>query len=200
MSQKPTYEELALNVKALEKEAFERKQDDEMLLREKNFSESIIDSLPGFFYLFDEKGKFIRWNKNLESVSGYSAGEIGTMSPLDFFVGEDQRNIAERIQDAFMKGEAFAEADFVSKSGSKTPYYLTGHRLKIGDANYLAGMGINITERKQAEEELRKSDETIIERGYPLNWPLKKFKNPAAVDAKTLIVIKAGSFIEPKAR
>ena len=80
MSQKPTYEELALRAKAFENEAFERKQDDEFLLREKDFSKSLIDSLPGIYYLFDEKGKFIRWNKNLESVSGYSAGEIMAQS------------------------------------------------------------------------------------------------------------------------
>ena len=70
MTKKPTYEELELRVKAMEKEAFERKQDNEFSLREKDFSESMIESLPGIFYLFDEKGKFIRWNKNLESVSG----------------------------------------------------------------------------------------------------------------------------------
>ena len=49
MAKKPTYEELDLRVKTLEKEAFERKQDDEFLLRGKYFSELIIDSLPGIF-------------------------------------------------------------------------------------------------------------------------------------------------------
>ncbi len=166
MTKKPTYKELELRVKALEKEALERKQDNEFSLRGKDFSESIIDSLPGIFYLFDEKGKFIRWNKNLESVSGYSGGEISAMSPIDFIAGEDKRNIAEKIQDVFMKGEASFEADFVSKSGYRTPYYFTGRRVKVGDANYLAGMGINTTDRKQAEEALRESEErfrSIIE-------------------------------------
>ena len=173
MAKKPSYEELELRVKTLEKEALERKQDDEFLLRGKDFSESIIDSLPGIFYLFDEKGKFIRWNKNFESVSGYSAGEIATMSPLDFFVGVDKRNIAERIQDVFMKGSSSAEANFVSKSGSETLFYLTGHLIRIGNAKYLAGMGINITDRKQIEETLRESEEkyrTLISNIPDVTW------------------------------
>jgi len=40
--QKPTYEELELRVKTLEKKISERKQNDEFLLRERDFAESII--------------------------------------------------------------------------------------------------------------------------------------------------------------
>ena len=141
----------------------ERKRVEESLLRESNFSESIIDSLPGIFYFFDDTGKFLRWNKNLEKVSGYSTEEISRMSPLDFFEGEDKTNVAERIQEVFIKGEASVEADFVSKNGNKTPYYFNGVLIKIGDKNHLGGMGINITDRKKAETALRDSEERYRE-------------------------------------
>ena len=84
MDKKPSYEELQQKVKALEKEVLGRKRADESLAREKTFSESIIDSLPGIFYFFDNKGKFLRWNKNLEKISEYSTQEISKMIPLDF--------------------------------------------------------------------------------------------------------------------
>ena len=60
------------------------------LQKEKNLSDSIINSMPGIFYLFDHTGKFLRWNKRLETVSGYSREEIAMMSPLDFFEGEEK--------------------------------------------------------------------------------------------------------------
>ena len=39
-----------------------RKQAEAALLREKSFSDAIIDILPGTFYLLDEQGKLLRWN------------------------------------------------------------------------------------------------------------------------------------------
>ena len=70
----------------LEKRVLERTQD---LLREKQFSDTTITSLPGIFYLFDEQGKFLRWNRNFETVSGYSEAEIAQMHPVEFFHAEE---------------------------------------------------------------------------------------------------------------
>ena len=134
----------------------EHKQAEEELRKAKTFSESIIDSLPGIFYFFDEKGKFLRWNKNFEEVSEYSSEEISRMSILDFFKGKDKKIMAERIQEVFIKGQSTAEAEFISKSIKKTPYYFTGLCILIGNIPYLGGMGINIAERKKIEEELKK--------------------------------------------
>lgn len=120
-------------------------------MRERDFSEAMINSLPGIFYLYDDTGRFMRWNKNFQRVSGYSAEEIAGMSPLDFFTGEEKRLIAERIQEVFTRGESSVEADFVSKDGRKTPYYFTGLRIMMGNTPYLIGTGIDITDCKRAE-------------------------------------------------
>jgi len=135
----------------------ERKHVEENLRKEKDFSDTTIDSLPGTFYLFDDQGRFLRWNKNLESVSGYCAEEISKMHPQDLFMGEDRRIIGERIQEVFAKGQSTAEADLVSKDGHKTPFFLTGMRIIIDQKQCLVGLGIDITERKQAEKELRET-------------------------------------------
>ncbi len=126
----------------------ERKQAEEKLEKEKKFSDTTIDSLPGIFYLFNDIGRFMRWNKNFEKVSGYSTQEISGMHPVDFFSGEEKEILGKAIAETFAKGEAGVEADFVSKGGSKTPYYFTGRRLILDDKQCLVGMGIDITERK----------------------------------------------------
>jgi PAS domain S-box-containing protein len=128
------------------------------VLKEKELSENIFNSLPGVFYFYDHNGKFLRWNKNFELVTGYSSGEIATMHPLDFFQGKDKDLIAERINYVFERGESDAEANFTDKNGEFFPYYFTGRRIEMEGQPYLIGMGIDISERKRTEEALRESE------------------------------------------
>ncbi|MEK7698788.1 MAG: PAS domain S-box protein, partial [Planctomycetota bacterium] len=124
----------------------------EKLINERNFSETVINSLPGIFYIFDDKGKFVRWNKNFEKVSGYSAEEMERMGPLDFFEGKNKELIDDRIREVFTKGATIADATLTSKNGRQIPYLFTGQRLATANTSYLVGMGIDLSERKQMEE------------------------------------------------
>ena len=142
----------------------ERKQMENAILKERDFSDAMLNSLPGILYFYDQTGKFLRWNRNFESVSGYSGEQIAQMNPLDFFSGDEKSYIAQKIQEVFENGEANAEAYLVSKDGRHTPYYFTGKRIDIENVPYLIGMGIDITQRKYAEQELRKLNLELEER------------------------------------
>jgi PAS domain S-box-containing protein len=158
MAKKPTYEELEQKLKEYEIKLGACKIIEKELFIEKQFSESAINSLPGIFYIYDKKGKLYRWNKNLEKVSEYSFEEISKMNPFDFFEEKDRKIADHVIQEVFRKGESHVELEVVSKSGKKTPYYLTGVQTKIGNVSYLVGMGLDITERKKIEEALLKHE------------------------------------------
>ncbi|MFA6147448.1 MAG: PAS domain S-box protein [bacterium] len=134
-----------------------RKQAEELILLERDFSKAVLDSLPGIFYLFDREGKFLRWNTNFEEITGYSAEEIGRMHPLDFFAGPDKVSIRERITEVFAAGTAEVEADLVTKSGKRMTYYFIGHTFKVKENPCLIGTGIDISDRKKLEEQLRQS-------------------------------------------
>jgi two-component system CheB/CheR fusion protein len=129
----------------------DRKQAEERISIEERFSDVIVNSLPGVFYLINDRGQFLRWNNALEEVSEYSGEEISKMSPLDFFGGADKPMIAERIRQVFMNGEATAEADFLTKGGGKIPYFFTGKKIEFDHNPCLTGMGIDVTRRRQAE-------------------------------------------------
>jgi PAS domain S-box-containing protein len=149
----------------------ERKEAEEKLTKEKYFSETVINSLPGIFYLVDDEGRFHNWNKNAETVTGYSAEEIEGMKSIEFFEGEDKKLIAEKSQEVFDKGVSFAEADLVLKNGRKIRYYFTGHRLTIDNKQYLAGMGMDISDLKKTHDALllaRREWENIFQAiGHP---------------------------------
>jgi PAS domain S-box-containing protein len=137
----------------------EIKEIEQNLLKEKMFSDMVINSLPGIFYLFDDKGNFQVWNKNFERITEYSAEEICRMNPIDFFEGENKKLIADKIHEVLVKGESNIEATIVTKSGKKLNYYFNGFRLKIENKQHIVGTGIDISERIRAEESLRISED-----------------------------------------
>ena len=137
------------------KDITERKQAEEQIRNEKAFSEAMLDSLPGIFYLFDHTGRILRWNRTFETVSGYSAEEIAAMSPLDFFTGDDRTLIKESIGKVFETGATNVEGTFISKDGRRTPHYFFGVLFVLDGEPCCIGMGIDITQLKHLEAQLR---------------------------------------------
>lgn len=150
----------------------ERRKAEEQLAREKGISDSLIASLPGMFYLFDEEGKFVRWNENLERVSGYSGEELSRMKATDFFADHDRELIAQRIKDVLKMGKSGTEADFRPKNGQVIPYLFSSRPVMIDGLPHLVGTGLDITARKRIEEALQASEERFrqfaVASGYGL--------------------------------
>ncbi|MEP6674927.1 MAG: PAS domain S-box protein, partial [Ferruginibacter sp.] len=129
--------------------------------------ESIINSLPGIFYLFDDNGKYLRWNKNHETVPGYSTEEMQQMYPLNFFDTDEKEMISEKIGKVFTEGFSDAEAHFMSKDGTKTPYYFNGIHIEYEGKPCLLGVAFDLTERKKMEAEIREAEikfRTLVEK------------------------------------
>lgn len=133
-----------------------------VLQKEKDLSDLIINSLPGIFYLFDSAGKFLRWNKRLETISGYTHQEISRMKPTDFFSDTEKAYITSRIQVAFEQGMSDAESALATRSGQEIPHYFNARLIAYEGVPALIGMGIDITERIRAEEKTRLSNERYI--------------------------------------
>ncbi|MFA6289921.1 MAG: PAS domain S-box protein [Opitutaceae bacterium] len=129
-----------------------RRQAELKMRQERDFSDAMLNSLPGVLYLYDQQGRFLRWNDTFEQITGRTATEIATMHPLEFFAGDDREEVAARINEVFEKGESSVEAGFVTKDGRVIPYYFTGIRTRFADRTCLVGVGIDISDRKQAEE------------------------------------------------
>ncbi|GAA0894011.1 hypothetical protein GCM10009122_36910 [Fulvivirga kasyanovii] len=143
----------------------ERVKTQQAISHEKYLSDSIINSLPGIFYLYDRHGRFIRWNDNFELISGYTSEEVSQMHPLDFFDEQDKELLREKIESVFVKGKDEVESYFYTKSKKKIPYYFTGCSVRIEGQEYLIGMGIDITQRLEAEHkalaEYREKETTL---------------------------------------
>lgn len=149
-------EEVAIDVsRALEAARFEeeRVRAEADARRERELVDRILESVPGVIYLYDQDGRFVRWNRSFLDVTGYSIDELAVMTPLDFFRGDDVTSVAERIGQVFATGVGQVEADLVTKAGRAIPYYLTGRRIELDGQPHLVGMGIDISDRLEAQAE-----------------------------------------------
>ncbi|MEX0685666.1 MAG: PAS domain S-box protein [Balneolales bacterium] len=137
----------------LHKETDHRKNIQLQLSNEKTFSDLLINSLPGLFYLFDEHGKMIQWNKNLEDLTGYTTEEIKVMHPLRLISNDDKDSVREAIDRTFITGKSKVEAAILFKDGIELPFYLNGMAIQLNGRNYIIGTGFEIsdlvTERTQ---------------------------------------------------
>ena len=127
------------------------------LIKEKELSDLIINCLPGIFYLQDQFGKYLRWNKNFEIATGYSREEIEKMHPLDFFDKKDHEHMIAATRKVYKDGYNETEAEVVIKNGQRFLYYLNGVAVTYEGKLCLLGTGIDLTARENAQKEIEES-------------------------------------------
>ncbi len=142
----------------------DRYEAQQQLLAEKTFTESIIDGLPGVFYVFDDSGRLIRWNRNFATVLGYDEAELRGRNPFDLFPNDEREAVASAVQRVFRDGSATTEATFVTAAGTHLPYSLTGKRFDTEEGALLVGMGIDVSRQVEAQERIEDLNRQLQQR------------------------------------
>ena len=149
--------DISFALESMEREE-QRRLAEATALAERSFSDMMFDSMPGVLYVCDDRRRMLRWNRSLEVATGYSADEIATMDPIDFFPENDRPLAADRIAEVFRVGESHIEAPLRHRDGTRSPYLLTGQRAVFGGRVCLVGVGMDISERIEAERALKRSE------------------------------------------
>lgn len=141
----------------------ERKRAMEELQKERGFTSAVMNSVPGLLYVYDKDGRLIRWNKAHETMTGYSADELSKMHLYDWYRSseKDRTVVKEEVERAFKEGFASAEAFLETKAGTRIPMYFTAVRVVIDKKPYFVGIGIDITDRKQAESAIKEANKKL---------------------------------------
>jgi diguanylate cyclase (GGDEF)-like protein/PAS domain S-box-containing protein len=146
----------------LEEEIGLRRGAEERLRREKEFSDAVIESLPGAFYLVGPSGEILRWNASLAAATGHAASEIAGMRPQEFITPKDRASVESAIREVLEEGKEISiEAEVADRAGNVRPYAFSGRPLRIGDRAYMIGVGRDITMRRRAEQQMARAKERL---------------------------------------
>ena len=136
----------------------ERKEAEQALLREKLFSEKLLNASGDTILLFEpDTSRAVRWNKHFSKMSGYLDEEIATMSvPFDLHSDKDIWQAQDAVAKIFRDGLCRVELSLITKNGTVIPfeYIVTPVETEDGKTLFLS-IGRDITERKQTENALK---------------------------------------------
>lgn len=141
----------------------QRKQLEEELRQEKDFTKTLIETSSAFFVAVNAQGKTIMMNQAFLKALGYTLPEVLGADYLSTFVREADREALSQIfkQLVRLKQPILQENYVLTKEGQELLVEWRGSPIfnNSGKLDFFFGVGIDITERKQLEEELRKSEE-----------------------------------------
>ncbi|WP_374669580.1 GAF domain-containing protein [Ramlibacter sp.] len=111
---------------------------------EREFTQLLLESMPGIIFLYDESRHVHRWNRQMERVTGYSAREIARMNVLDFFTPEGRASVDAAISQIFEGKDSNAMARLQAADGTVTRYRLVSRRVEMGGRAYIMGQGVEV--------------------------------------------------------
>jgi diguanylate cyclase (GGDEF)-like protein/PAS domain S-box-containing protein len=117
---------------------------------------AVVDLFPGTFYALNREARFMLWNQNLERLTGMAPEELAAARAPDLLDLAQRPLLISAIRRTFDEGvEMRLEVDYVAKNGKEIPVLLCGTRVNANGGQYLFGVGLDIGERRQREEQLR---------------------------------------------
>ncbi len=140
-----------------------RKLAEEQLKAERDFSRGLIDSLPAPFFLFDQQGRLVLWNRFVSELTGLPDTELQNAEAETLVIPEQEPLMAHRIESALSSGEASAEVMLRRVDREPVPFLVVGRRVILDGKPHIVGVGTDLTERKFAERAIKRLN-TELER------------------------------------
>ncbi|MDP8207867.1 MAG: PAS domain S-box protein, partial [Candidatus Electryonea clarkiae] len=145
----------------------ERKHFEEKLRKSEHRFQTLFESAPDAYYLYDYEGKISDGNEAVEKLLGYSKEELIGRTFLEYgIISEGEAEKAVSLLEENRKGISTkpSEYSFVRKDKARIDVEVITHPFNIDDQDFVLGIARDISFRKKAEAEREKLFEDLSER------------------------------------
>lgn len=143
----------------MQREILGRQKAEVALQKEKDFTQTLFDANPAFFIVLDVEGQVKLMNPVMLNTLGYTQEEVEGMNYTATFVpkkGDSSSWIFELMVNRRLPIRT--EEHMVARDGREIVVEWHGRAVfneETGEYEYFVGAGLDVTDRKRAEEELR---------------------------------------------
>ena len=130
-------------------------------MKEERFR-TLFQGVPACCWTFDRDGVILDWNKACETLYGWTAEQAVGKTMYDLMVAEENATATRRIVAQIFQGRSFYGLEYqdLRADGTSCDVLVNEYPIKDADGQVVLGIcaQLDITERKQAEEALQKSE------------------------------------------
>ncbi len=129
----------------------ELKAAENALKQERDFSATLIDSLPSLFVLIDDNGRYKRWNSNLSTLTGLTDDQLRGHDAYDIIVENDRDMAREKLVGAIAQGNADVEFGVRNAAGDVRTIHWSGQPIVVDGHPHLIAVGTDVTEARKVD-------------------------------------------------
>jgi PAS domain S-box-containing protein len=136
-----------------------RKQAEDDLRRECNFATAVLDTVGALVVVLDREGRIVRFNRACERLTGYAFAEVKDRCFWDLFLMPEELEPVKHVFEQLRAGDFPLEFEnyWLTRDGRRR--LIAGSHMALvaagGTIGYVISTGLDITERRQAEQEIR---------------------------------------------
>jgi PAS domain S-box-containing protein len=157
--------EMTVTIGAFNQMAHELTQTIDELKQSKDKVSALYNGTPIMLHSIDRMGNLIEVNNYWLKTMGYERGEVIGRKVVEFYTETSRKYALESVQPAFFQSGIAQniEYQFVKKNGELIDVLLSAVGERDAGRNVVRSLAVieDITERKRAQEALRRSEETL---------------------------------------
>jgi PAS domain S-box-containing protein len=146
----------------------ERKRAAALLKKERDFVTAVLNTASALVVVLDTSGRIVKFNRACEETTGYTLEEVEGKPIWDLFIVPEEIESVRITFEHLRGGELPSEHEnyWLTKAGVRRLIAWSNTALydEEGKVEYVVGTGIDVTQRKRTEEELKALNETLENR------------------------------------
>lgn len=190
------------------------RQPENASFEEQGFVSAVLDTAGALVAVFDRDGYFVRFNRECERVTGYDAREVEGRR-FDMLLLPDEREGVERVFERLSSGDFpnTYENYWATRDGNRRLIEWSNTALtdSSGSVSHVVATGVDVTERRRIEEELRHSERQLrlvtdavpvliayVDRGMRYRFANAAYRDWFGLEPERMVGRRVNELIEPE--